>query len=393
MVCTGSCCQRHPASCTASSVAAKVAVASALTNVSLFCGGARLMERSYLLPPVYPFRPIRMVMEDQPGSCDYYRKRSFCQKVAEGHSFEPEYHVREVIASFLHGCGAWRSCRALDLGANNGWHTASMLALGAHVTALEPQRDLARGVQDTAALNCAADRLTLINAFVRPDPDAAGSSAIGSQWRAGGPPKGYGFQAGSVPNVPLDQVAVGAEFDLVKIDTDGPDGALLGRFESLLSAKKTKVSTFVVECHNCSDALMWRLQNVHKYTVCLLDMHIDRRFIDAGGVDAYQRAPRRDAGSASPEHPAPQPPLPPFVAELYSIRLMKHLYAFRPGMSLEDWRQASGLTRAFENQYLLTREPLLERRFEHPWAAAHPSPNRIAAGYVPPDDGIGSPWS
>ena len=67
------------------------------------------MARSYLLPVVYPFRPWRLVMElNAPGSCDLYRKPSFCNLVAAGRLFEPEFHVREVIASTLHGCDAWR---------------------------------------------------------------------------------------------------------------------------------------------------------------------------------------------------------------------------------------------------------------------------------------------
>lgn len=58
--------------------------------------------------------------------------------------------VREVVASFLVGCHARRSCRALDLGANNGWVTSRMLALGANVTAVEPQPDFARALVESA---------------------------------------------------------------------------------------------------------------------------------------------------------------------------------------------------------------------------------------------------
>ena len=87
-----------------------------------YCGGDALFRRSYLLPAYFPFPPsIRLVMERVSGTCDLYSPhRSFCHSVSAGKSFEPEYHVREAIASFLSGCDR-RPCAAVDLGANNGW--------------------------------------------------------------------------------------------------------------------------------------------------------------------------------------------------------------------------------------------------------------------------------
>ena len=52
------------------------------------------------------------------------------------------------------------------------------------------------------------------------------------RYRIGDVVRVAGFHGGAVPNVPLDSIAVGAAFALVKIDTDGPDGALLGRFRA-----------------------------------------------------------------------------------------------------------------------------------------------------------------
>ena len=76
-----------------------------------------------------------------------------------------ERHVHEVLVSWLSGCGKERPCRAVDLGANNGWFTAFMLALGAHVISVEPQSDLARAVAETAALHCWSSRSVVFNAF------------------------------------------------------------------------------------------------------------------------------------------------------------------------------------------------------------------------------------
>jgi len=67
-------------------------------------------------------------------------------------------------------------------------------------------------------------------------------------------------------------------------------------------------------------------------------------------------------------------PLPTYIEEWFSIRLMRHVYHFDSRMSLSDWVQAQeangpsggGLVRHYTNQYLLTRVPLLEmHRFEH----------------------------
>ena len=91
---------------------------------SHWCGSPELFQRAYLLPPHFPYPPIRLVMEREPGKCDLYLpEKRFCRSMEHGNTFEPEYHVREAIASFLDGCHR-RRCAAVDLGANNGWFTA-----------------------------------------------------------------------------------------------------------------------------------------------------------------------------------------------------------------------------------------------------------------------------
>ena len=102
-----------------------------------------------------------------------------------------ERHVYEVIVSFLAGCTSRRSsspppCLAADLGANNGWMSAFMLALGAHVVSVEPQSDLAHAISETAALNCWAARSKVINAFaVAGTPDDAIRRPAHRAWRWG----------------------------------------------------------------------------------------------------------------------------------------------------------------------------------------------------------------
>ena len=60
-----------------------------------------LLARSYLLPRRFPFPPTRLVMETQPRSCDFYKERNFCNKVAA----DVLYHEEDDVAgaAFEHG--------------------------------------------------------------------------------------------------------------------------------------------------------------------------------------------------------------------------------------------------------------------------------------------------
>ena len=135
------------------------------------CGGADLFARSYTLAPWWPLDAFHLVMETVPDTCNLYNaaSRSFCCRVGHDPLSDPERIVREALVSFLAGCERrrrqpGRACRAMDLGANNGWFSMYMLQMGAAVLAVEPQPDLAKALRETAQLNCWADRLTVVNA-------------------------------------------------------------------------------------------------------------------------------------------------------------------------------------------------------------------------------------
>jgi hypothetical protein len=97
----------------------------------------------------------------------------------------------------------------------------------------------------------------------------------------------------------------------------------------------------------------------------LLDMHIDQRFLDAKGIDTY-----------SQYRPVA---LPEWLEEMFAIRLMRHIYHYRADMSPTDWVDAvkadsvNPEKKFIPNQYVLTKEALLENAFEHPYARSHPS--------------------
>ncbi|KAL1527954.1 hypothetical protein AB1Y20_009325 [Prymnesium parvum] len=362
-----------------------------------FCGGSSLRNRSYLLPAHFPFPPIRLVMERVAGTCDLYSPhRTFCRDMERGKTFEPEYHVREAIASFLTGCLA-RSCATIDLGANNGWFTAYMLSLGASVTAVEPMPDLARAARETVDLNCWSNRAQIITGLVDAQPGGGGTADLHKLgfkgWRAYNG-KGEGLEAAGlssiVPILPLDEVFARAgtrEFELFKLDADGPEGAWLHRIEELISAGRLSVKSMIIEGHNTSATDLHRLQQVHGYDAYLLDMHIDRRFLNSEGIDTYSsfredcwyvNLPTRDDGIV--KFYSTCQPLPEFLEEMYSIRLMRHVYHFSRNMTVDDWKVGRALTRFkwSSNQYVFTTEKLLEPRFEHSAAKVIPSREKRA---------------
>jgi len=348
-----------------------------------YCDAGEIYERSYLMPKRFPFPPIRLVMESTPKTCDFYEDHQFCQSFSEGRNFEPEQHTKSALASFLDGCHS-RSCAAIDLGGNNGWMSAYMYSLGVNpVYTVEPAADFAQALRDTITLNCWKDRGEVITAFA-----IAGSAFLGGAlpkvypksmpadngFRAGGRPQNLSLPV--APLIALDEILLKRpSWDLIKMDADGPEGKWLTRVEELLSAGRIDVRTLVVEGHDCSPTLMHKLQNQHGFNIYLLDIHIDKRFLNAQGIDVYSNFQDTQ--------------LPEFLTEMYGIRFMRHVYNFRRNMTKAQWSQAVPMTRIYENQYVITKEELLEPQFEHPYATDNPSPERKSSHYDPPEDGIG----
>ena len=87
---------------------------------------------AYSAPQTFPFPPWRIVLERTPGTCDLYGSPRICRDFSNGAHFEPEWHVREAIASLLLECHR-RPCHAMDIGMSTGYFTAAMASLGACV--------------------------------------------------------------------------------------------------------------------------------------------------------------------------------------------------------------------------------------------------------------------
>eukprot|EP00966_Prymnesium_polylepis_P132750 3068800-Prymnesium_polylepis.1 len=283
-----------------------------------------------------------------------------------------------------------------------------MLSLGAAVVAVEPAQDLANAVAESALLNCWSDRLTVLNAFAGIPPVHDTPKPVRGGYRAGGVPATLRLPPATV--VPLSDILISRElhrraelykpgvstgrprgvsgpplrrgasiYELVKVDVDGDEGSWLEHIVQLMDKGRLYIRTLVIECHRCGAIALKHLQQALGYTVYQLDMHVDRRFIDARGFDVYEN--RRVKAD----------PLPRFVEELYSIRLMRHLYRFRRNMTLYQWSLAHSFRRSFCNQYVFTHTELLEPRREHPSVRRKPPWIRKVSGWVAPADGIGDP--
>ena len=301
---------------------------------SELCGATGdILNRSYTVHGMWPFQPFQLVMEMSPGTCNLYTKRyrHWCcgMGTRSGHVRAIEVSVREVIFSFLGGKGCHlrptsRLCRAVDLGANNGWFTLMMLQLGASVVSVEPQTDFARVLEESARLNCWGARSKVINALACAQSDVtcqqtridARSCEVGG-WRFGnmlgpsqlvaehramkspncasvvGLPEWVG--AVNLSSVLLEHAHVGisngpAEIDFIKMDADGPEGGWLWEMEKLMTAGRLRIDTLIVEGSNLSPVVLHRLQSVHGYTCFRLDENDGRRRITPEGWDLLSPA-------------------------------------------------------------------------------------------------------
>ena len=348
------------------------------------CGAPELFARSYPVQLRWPHGTTDFVLEQRPGKCDLFGGKP---AVCCGHTVRlskfVEPVVDEVVASFLAGCHR-RACRAVDLGANIGLHTTAMLNMGATVTAVEPQPDLVEHIRLTAELNCAAQRLTVLNAFACAErnmtvhasvlPESQGICAAVAKK----PPTTLyrpGVSTGhaeSTPTLRLDQVlTTGAEraggavhIDLIKLDGDGPEVAWLAEIDRLMRERVITVGAMVSEglwAPRQAAPVMERLQNLHSFDIYRLEAFDKRRLINRHGWDAFSppgtfgrldriRTEWRDAHEE----------------EILRLRTIGHVFKIKPNRTTGQWRRLlTPINNAFgtRKQYRYARVDLL---FVHP---------------------------
>lgn len=302
-----------------------------------------MLARSYPMPRHFPLGdPFHLVMESAPGSCDLYdgasarmkngTVRSICELFSNGVLMQPEVHSRQVISSFLGDCHLRKSCSAVDIGANNGWVSGMMLALGVKsLTSVEPQADLADALQQTARLNCwdsAHGRsVRVLSNAIGLDASLAGKPiTLRCGYRLYHFSKRYRGRNCTTTLVPIHEVVREPRYDLIKIDVDGIDGLLLQWLQQRIKSGQLSVETIFIECSGCDPIVLWSFQQELGYHAYLLDNTDERRVLSKEGRDiANNFKPIAD--------------LDPMLSERYALRFLRHVFYVSRKADKAAWRR------------------------------------------------------
>lgn len=316
--------------------------------------------------------PVRMVMETISRECDLFGGLEVCSAFSRGEHFEPEYHVREAVLSFLTTC-LWSQCVSLDIGANIGQFSVMMASLGSRVIAVEGQIALAEALNKTVELNCWGDRFTVLNSYITledkehgklVDHDGSGGRPImaehpASRWNEVGD-SCCTQKRGTISLVSWSKLLLDVgRIHFIKIDIDSFEVALVDRMEELISAGSISVQTVVAELKGYTPSLWKVLSKLfdHGYSIYVLNLHLDRRWFDARGWDVYSNYSREPVQELHP----------PGIEEYFAQRFMRYILYISPNTSEENFKLFSERYGDKLCEFLITKEKLLEPRFEYPY--------------------------
>ena len=258
---------------------------SSLLSSQLACKPpAKGYALTYAAPRYFPFPPFRIVLETEPGLCDLgapavnftprvvtgnrgmgvpkltkVERQAYCKAFEQaqvpvtgnGHTtLMPEPFVVQAIASSLGHCPACGSCcRAVDIGANVGFHATYMAALGATVDAIEPSADLAAALRASTRANCWDRRVRVQQKAITADESGDGTHIkFKGGWRRDDPTMEK-RRRHSVELVSIQRLLRGRKVQLLKIDIDNSEieMQLFLELARMLHANETQVDAVVVE--------------------------------------------------------------------------------------------------------------------------------------------------
>lgn len=259
-----------------------------LPHIDYTLADRSLEPLTYLTPAYYPYPRVRLVMETQPGTCNLFwgqaTRPNPCDEFSNGSIYEPDPHVREAIATALNHC-RWKPCHSVDLGANIGYMTAFMAALGSTVISVEPQLDLAEALKKTVLVNGWQGRVD-VYAGLATMANRAGTAHVGGAFRFYRGP-GLVETAWQAPfiNVREKVLASGHHtIDLVKIDTDTIDGELIDGFIQMVQQGLIEVISIITEFLNGTEKMLYTLQRMG-YKIYRLNVHMLLRHFNSTGHD------------------------------------------------------------------------------------------------------------
>lgn len=262
-----------------------------------------------------------------------------CEQISRRELYEPDAHVREALASALTASGCphrtdGSACHVLDGGGNMGFFSMYALAMGADVVYVEPQIDLVEAMHLSVALNCAAERVTVLHGALTPDlPSQLPHGArlenlslpafrtcqlypplISGTTQSGTGPSG-------APYITIDAlVAQQRKWDVVKLDIDSFDALIVARFVDLIRNGLAEVSSFIVEWNGGENlgGILQTLQSLG-YEIYRLNCHDNRRFVNESGWDTINMF--RDIN------------LEPYFEERMQQRYMRYVLRVRHGIT------------------------------------------------------------
>lgn len=185
---------------------------------------------------------------------------------------EPEDDTAEVLSSLLEGCDT-RNCLYVDVGCNIGYFAMHAAALGAHVDCAEPTPFYVDAINTSIALNHFPEgqvKLRQVAITAAPAKPAVPRDGIPYSWRmvmqasSASDPSELTFSSAyapcdiglaeqrrlrnwKVPTIPLEQLLRGRRVDLLKIDVDSIEGALLHTVVVMVRRDETRVQSILIE--------------------------------------------------------------------------------------------------------------------------------------------------
>lgn len=280
--------------------------------------------------------------------------------------FEPEPDTQQVLNSFLTNCPG---CLYVDIGCNVGYFAAHAAQLGAVVDCYEPTPSFTEAAKFTRELNNAQKTWQIHTMAVLPDGDNRSNITFKRAYTACNTALGMAQKEWQVPTISIRQILAGKRVELLKIDIDSVEGAMLHTVAMMIANKETQIETIIVElgdnngptawdcrpgCKPSSDHPrggavqdLWDLQKQHGYDLYRVNVHTGREIFDWRGYDMNPRKVPQALGLQS----------------LYSIRNMRKLEKILPSVPLKNYKTFV----RWGTSFLITRVALSEVTLHHEW--------------------------
>lgn len=298
-------------------------------------------ETPYFIQKRYPVPKIPVYVVNVQRGC--VLGGAICNTLKKNLWMVYDPHVRDIVASVLLPCKFNNEpCKAIDIGANFGMHTLSMLMLNTKVTSIEPQPDLCAslmmsatrlGMSDSARIRCglvaSADDVASGEKLRKKVPfDPAGAYHYDGQVEKPFTYEAHGLSSEGVPLVPLADLlpARGSELRLMKIDTDSIDCDIVNQVFDRIGKGELRVKNIIFESNGCSQIpqVLHRAQK--------MGFNVYR--IDMGNLQFDELGSRpKSKGNVH---------VPTVVDELFELRFVRYLWRFHDKLKLTQWDETVG---------------------------------------------------